>query len=211
MTKGKLTKQTGTTDGMIEGIGELIEVDSVTKKAVTEVSKATIDQRICFTDNVRQLRIVTEDDYTDASILLSYIRSARKLAVEVFAEKIRTPILEPLRKSLDGLYKLERELTKRPFDAAEKAVKAKMAAFNQKRIDSGEELVKAEGSKSGVKRTPVVTDWTKFLAAILAGDVPEGVVMVNEEVMEAYWKVDAGLVSAWPGVTIQETAKVGGQ
>lgn len=200
MTKGgKLTKQTGMSDTVVD------------KAAVESVQLATVNHHVYIAERISELVIRTSEDYEEASGLLTYIRAARKHAEEVFAEKIRNPIIVPARKTLDGLYALERELTKKPWDNAETFVKAKMAAFNQKRLDAGQEIAKAEGSKSGIKRTPIVTDWTKFLTAILAGEVPEGVVQVNEEVMEAYWKVDAGLVSAWPGVSIQEVAKVGGR
>ena len=210
--------------------------------------------------------------------MLVAIRQARKTAEEIFAEKIRVPILEPTRKALDGLYALERELTKTPFDAAEKTVKAKMAAWQdgeRRRIASEQEAarreelrkqreadaataraaeaaasartieqrraaeeaaraaeqrrqeaetarqaaieaerqrtVKGVGSKVTVVRKPVVTDMLAFLKAVVAGTVPLIAVQVNEDVVDAYWRDDAGLVSAWPGVTIEESTKIGGR
>ena len=250
----------------------------VDASVVTAVQTAVGRQTDRVNGAIRSLTIASNDDYRRADLLLVEIRQARKTAEEIFAEKIRVPILEPTRKALDGLYALERELTKTPFETAEKGVKAKMAAWQdaeRKRIAAEQEAarreemrrqreaeqaasqaeqaaraartieqrraaeealkeaerrrqeaeaarqaaieaerqktVKGVGSKVTVVRKPVVTDMMAFLKAVVAGTVPLIAVQVNEDVVDAYWRDDAGLVSAWPGVTIEESVKIGGR
>jgi hypothetical protein len=227
---------------------------------------------------ISSLTIDNSDDYLIADELFGQIREARKRAEEIFAEKIRTPIIEPTRKALDALYRLERELTKLPFEAPEKLVKSKMADWQRQereRIEherevarqeemrkqraafeaqqaallaaqnartaaqrqeaqkaaavaakraeeaevakhaaveaSREQVSKGTGSRVTVKRIPVVTDWVAFLKGVLDGTVPLDAVQLNPDVVGSLWRTDAGLVSAWPGVTVKEEVSVGGR
>jgi septal ring factor EnvC (AmiA/AmiB activator) len=278
----------------------------VDQSVVTAVTAAVSTRTATVSARISSLTIGNDGDYRTADFLLVELRHARKLAEEIFAEKIRTPILEPTRKALDGLYTLERELTKAPFDAIEKTLKAKMAAWQeaeryrieqerltrrreelrllheaeearrkieeteraaleakraadmaaerartkeqreaaerqaqqarsiaeqvgtartieqrisaeaaQARLDAieaeSQKVVKGVGSRVTVKRVPVVTGMRVFLEAILAGKVPEICIEVNEEVLAEYWGQDAGIVSSWPGVTVEEITTVGGR
>ncbi len=67
------------------------------------------------------------------------------------------------------------------------------------------------GSRVTRKKQPVVVDMEAFIKGVVEGEVPAICLMVNEEVMEEYWKGDRGLVSAWPGVVIEEKVSVGGR
>lgn len=280
--------------------------DLINQAVVTAVTSAVSVRSADVSSRISALVISDNDSYRAGDLLLVEIRQARKMAEEIFAEKIRTPILEPARKALDGLYALERELTKTPFDAFEKSLKAKMAdwqdrerrrindeqlarrreelriakeaeearriadeaehqaalsrqaaefeaqraktkaqreealkkakvaeetrlAAEKNRVEAqaaayraeearqaaitaeAQKTVKGVGSKVIVKRVPVVTDMAAFLKAVIAGAVPEICVMVNEDVLMEYWKQDAGIVSSWPGVKVEERVSVGGR
>lgn len=221
---------------------------------------------------ISTLTVASNEDYADADLLLARVRQARKLV----ADKTE-PIISPIYQGLQALYAFRRELDK-PLENAEKAVKAKMAGWQEserRRIEaerdaarreelrkqreaaeaqrlaeeaarnartqkqreeaaqaaanaariaeeaasatqvaieaSREKVVTGVASKVTVIKRPVVTDMTRFIAAVVAGEVPEICLMVNEEVMEEYWKQDRGLVSVWPGVSVEEVTRVGGK
>jgi hypothetical protein len=71
--------------------------------------------------------------------------------------------------------------------------------------------LKAAGSKITFRKVWRVTDMTALIAAVVAGEVPEIVLMVNADVMEEYWKQDRAVVSGWAGVSIQEETSVSGR
>src|SRR5580658_8675218 len=95
----------------------------INQSVVTAVRASVSTRTADVSARISSLSIATNDDYLSADVLLVEIRQARKLAESIFADKIRSPILAPMRKALARLYALESELSQEPFDAAEKAVK----------------------------------------------------------------------------------------
>lgn len=73
--------------------------------------------------------ITSPDSYQAADIVLVKIRTARKNVSAIIEEKVGQ-IIKPIRKGLDQLYAVQRELTRDldgPLEQAEKTVKARMA------------------------------------------------------------------------------------
>ena len=99
------------------------------------------------------------------------------------------------------------ELAERARQKQEEADRAKQQAVAAEKAKP----VTGSFSRTTTKRVPKVTDMTKFIAAVAAGEIPEILLQVNEDVMEEYWKQDRGLVISWDGVTIEGVTTVGGR
>lgn len=76
---------------------------------------------------------------------------------------------------------------------------------------AGQRPVRAAGSKVTVKTTWEVDDMEAFVKGVVAGKVPMIALAVNEEVVEAYFQKDRGLVSVWPGLRLKETTIISGR
>lgn len=156
-------------------------------------------------DAIKSIVIASPDDYSAADILLVRIRAARKLV----KDKI-DPIKLPQKAALDATQALLHELDD-PLAEGETAVKLKMAEWQRKQIASGEERSSGTGSKTTVKKVVRVKDMTAFIAGVVAGTIPEICLEVNFQVLNTYFENDRGLVSVWPGITIDDQVIVGGR
>lgn len=97
---------------------------------------------------------------------------------------------------------------------AERAEAARWEMEEAKEVAKAAEKVKivtGVGSRVTVTKKAVVTDMTKFVRAVVEGEVPEICLEVNAEVLKQYFENDRGLVSCWPGVELVDVTKVGGR
>jgi hypothetical protein len=108
--------------------------------------------------------------------------------------------------------KLQQEKdAKRREELERQAQEAKAARKDLKVTSPVPAQAKAIGSRVTTIRTWEVNDLEKFVAGVIKGEIPAITLAVNEDVMEAYWKQDAGVVSSWPGVKVKEETKVSGR
>lgn len=71
--------------------------------------------------------------------------------------------------------------------------------------------VKGAASKTVVTKKWVVKDLSALIKAVAAGTVPEMVLTVDEDVMDAYWSEDRLTMVSWPGVDVVEQTTVTGR
>ena len=71
--------------------------------------------------------------------------------------------------------------------------------------------VKGAASKTVVTKKWVVKDLSALIKAVAAGTVPEMVLTVDEDVMDAYWSEDRLTMVSWPGVGVIEQTTVTGR
>lgn len=187
-----------------------------TKPATTHTATLPIDPtalicREAVTKNsdviaaIHSITITSPDDYSAADLLLVRIRQARK-----WVKSIIDPIKKPQKQALDATQALFHELDD-PLSIGETEVKLQMAIWQKKQIASGEERTSGAGSKTTVKKVVRVKDLTAFIGGVAAGTIPEICLEINQQVLNAYFEDDRGLVSVWPGVVIEDQVSVGGR
>ncbi len=210
---------------------------------------------------VQYLTIIDSDSYANADGVLSKIRAAKKGVQEKFE-----PIITPIYKGLELLYKFRKELID-PLDSAEKDVKLKMSiwqtgerkriaaeneakeaeaaklrkelaekearieaatrksvktALTNKTTELSEKLVEVEsqpvatatkGQHSGTREITwcLVTDPLAFYKAVVAGEIPLDVVLVDEAKLRKYYSLDPATVISWPGVKVEHKIQIVGR
>lgn len=97
------------------------------------------------------------------------------------------------------------------------ALKAKLEAEAVQAQEVAQQIAEVQTVQGNLTHDRIVKKWRitslrQLLAGIMAGDVPEDVLLINEVQMNSYFKEDAKTFSEFPGVEIYEDVQIiGGQ
>lgn len=78
-------------------------------------------------------------------------------------------------------------------------------------IQGPAEAVRVEGSTVRTKRKAEVTDLKAFLRGILTGEIPDDLITINQVELNSAYRIDAKIVSEWPGISIVEDIDITGR